>query len=110
MPEKMTTVLSAAPEYHAASSQLTSIMDSPIPDPAVSADLVMLLPRIHRVEVVQETQAKKIAMLRRRSAALLEQWFLVGIQGVNECFAEWDERTFAVDKVLSKELKISELD
>jgi len=105
VPEKTTTVLSAASEYHAASSQLTSIMDSPVPEPAASADLVLLLPRLRRVEVLQEAQARKIALLRKRSAAISEQWFLVGIQGVNECFAEWDERTFTLDKNISRRLR-----
>ena len=99
--EKTLTVLSNATEYHTSSSQFTAIKDTPIPDPAVSASLVDLLPRLQRAEVVQDVQAKKIAELRSRSANVLEQWFLVGVEGVNECFAEWDERTFELDKLLS---------
>ncbi|RPB05214.1 hypothetical protein L873DRAFT_1825368 [Choiromyces venosus 120613-1] len=106
--EKLSTVLTAAPSIHATSSQLTSIRDTPIPDPNVSADLIALMPRVNRAEVVQQTQAREIAELRRRSAALLERWYLLGIEGVNECFAEWDERTLEVDKLLSRKLRAAE--
>ena len=74
----------------------------------MSTDLIALIPRINRAEVVQQTQAREIAELRRRSAALLERWYLLGIEGVNECFAEWDERTLEVDKLLSRKLKMAE--
>jgi len=106
--ERLSTVLTAASSIHATSSQLTSIRDTPIPDPNVSTDLIALFPRINRAEVVQQTQAREIAELRRRSAALLERWYLLGIEGVNECFAEWDERTLEVDKLLSRKLKMAE--
>jgi hypothetical protein len=106
--ERLSTVLTAAPFIHATSSQLTSIRDTPIPDPNVSADLIALVPRINRAEMVQQTQAREIAELRRRSAALLERWYLLGIEGVNECFAEWDERTLEVDKLLSRKLKMAD--
>ncbi|KAL0637400.1 hypothetical protein Q9L58_003603 [Maublancomyces gigas] len=105
--EKLSTVLSAAPSFHATSSQLTSIMDTLIPNPSVSADLISLVPRINRAEVVQQAQAKEIADLRRRSAALLERWYLLGIEGVNECFAEWDERALEVDKILSRKIRLA---
>ncbi|PUU78847.1 hypothetical protein B9Z19DRAFT_1083131 [Tuber borchii] len=106
--ERLSTVLTAASSIHATSSQLTSIRDTPIPDPNASTDLIALIPRINRAEVVQQTQAREIAELRRRSAALLERWYLLGIEGVNECFAEWDERTLEVDKLLSRRLKMAE--
>jgi hypothetical protein len=94
----------SAPEYHATASQLVAINDAPIPDPALSASLVELLPRLQRAQAVQEEQMRKIAELRQRSAKVLEQWFLIGIEGVNECFAEWDERTFEMDKLLSRRI------
>ncbi|PWW74105.1 hypothetical protein C7212DRAFT_346758 [Tuber magnatum] len=106
--EKLSTVLTAAPSIHTTSSQLTSIRDTPIPDPNVSADLIALIPRINRAEVVQQTQAREIAELRRRSAALLERRYLLGIEGVNECFSEWDERTLEIDKLLSRKLRMAE--
>lgn len=103
--EKLSTILSVAPSFHATSSQLTSIMDTLIPNPSVSADLISLVPRINRAEVIQQAQAKEIADLRKRSAALLERWYLLGIEGVNECFAEWDERALEMDKIVSRKIK-----
>lgn len=79
-------------------------MDTPVPEPASSAALIELLPRIQQAEVVQDAQAKRIAELRRRSLAVMERWYLVGVEGANSCFAEWDERTFWVDKQLSRRL------
>lgn len=80
-------------------------MDTPVPDPSVSADLISLIPRINTAEVTQQAQAAEIADLRKRSAALLERWYLLGVAGVNECFAEWDERTLGIDKILSRKVK-----
>jgi hypothetical protein len=108
--EKLSTVFSAAPSFHATSSQLTSIKDTPIPNPSTSADLISLLPRIYRAEVVQQTQAQEIADLRKRSAALLERWYLLGVEGVNECFVEWDKRTLKVDKLLARAQQAIEAD
>ncbi|KAA8897418.1 hypothetical protein FN846DRAFT_963726 [Sphaerosporella brunnea] len=102
--EKATTVLMSAPEYQAAASQLVAINDAPIPDPALSASLVELMPRLQRAQAVQDEYMRKIAELRLRTAKVLEHWFLVGVEGVNECFAEWDERTFEMDKVLSQRI------
>ena len=28
----------------------------------------------------------------------MEGWWTVGVLGVNECFAEWDERVFEVER------------
>lgn len=108
--EKLSTVFSAAPSIYATSSQLTSIKDTPIPDPSISANITSLLPRIYRAEVVQQTQAREIADLRKRSAALLERWYLLGIEGVNECFVEWDKRTMVVDKFLTRTRQAIEAD
>ncbi|KAF8543195.1 hypothetical protein BDD12DRAFT_874818 [Trichophaea hybrida] len=102
--EKAATILTAASEFHSTASQLAAINDTPIPPPGVSAGLVELLPRIQRAEVVQAAQEKKVAELRARTAKVLEGWFLCGVQGVNECFAEWDERTFVCEKVVGRRL------
>lgn len=79
-------------------------MDTPLPDTAVLTALIELFPRIHRAGVVQEVQAERLGQLRSRSVAVLERWYLVGIEGVNECFVEWDERAFLVDKAIHQRL------
>jgi len=90
-------VLAAAPEFAAAASQLSAIGDTPVPAPAVSAEMVALLPRLQEAEEVQRRQAQRIAELRKRSVEVLEGWYRLGVMGVNECFAEWDERTARVE-------------
>ena len=75
-------------------------MDSPIPNPRTSTELIGLIPRINRVELLQEAQRAEAAALRKRTLDVLQRWYLVGIEGVNECFAEWDERTAGLDRAL----------
>lgn len=106
--EKQSTLLSAASSFHATSSQLTSIMDTSVPNPSASADLVSLVPRINRVGVVQQAQAKEIADLRKRTGVLLERWYLLSIESVNECFVEWDDRALKVDKLMSRKIRSAE--
>ncbi|RPB24340.1 hypothetical protein L211DRAFT_824339 [Terfezia boudieri ATCC MYA-4762] len=100
--EKFTTILATSTAYQTFSSQLNSIMDSPIPNPNTSIELISLIPRINKVELLQEAQIKEISELRKRSARLLERWYLVGVEGGNECAAEWEERTGVVERVVGR--------
>ncbi|KAI5856275.1 hypothetical protein BZA05DRAFT_368727 [Tricharina praecox] len=95
---KAATVLSSAPDLASTASRLSAIGDTPIPASAASARLVALLPRLQELEETQRRQARKVAELRSRSVRVLEQWYQVGVVGVNECFAEWDERTGRVER------------
>jgi len=97
---KTATVLAAAPEFAAVASQLSAIGDTPVPAPAESARLVALLPRLQRAEEAQRRQEARIAELRRRSVDALEGWYRLGVMGVNDCFAEWDERTARVERAV----------
>lgn len=63
-----------------------------------SAELVGLIPRVNRVEALQAAQGREMAELRGRTVRVLERWYLVGVEGVNECVAEWDERTLGVER------------
>lgn len=103
-PEMAATLLMAATDMQSAASQLVAVEDTPVPDAALSGALVELLPRLQRVEVLQDVHARRIAELRLRSARVLEQWYLVGIEGTNECFAEWDERTFELEKRIARKV------
>ena len=100
--EKLSALLAVAPSFQSTSSQLILLKDSPIPAPSLSAELVELQPRIDKAAVVHEAQARELAELRSRSIKVLERWYLVGVEGVNECFAEWDERTRDIDKMLAR--------
>ncbi|KAI0883933.1 uncharacterized protein GGS22DRAFT_166453 [Annulohypoxylon maeteangense] len=68
-------VLSAAASYPATASALTSISDTPIPDPAHTALLAALLPRMRGVEATQAAQEVEIAELRARSEAVVRKWY-----------------------------------
>jgi len=98
--EKLSTVLATAAQFHAFSSQLNAIMDSPIPNPRTSTELISLIPRINRLELLQKAHRTEITALRKRTADVLQRWYLVGVEGVNECFAEWDERTLVMHRAL----------
>ncbi|KAI1140893.1 hypothetical protein F5Y05DRAFT_290472 [Hypoxylon sp. FL0543] len=68
-------VLAAASSYPATASALTAISDTPVPDPADSATLAALLPRMKGIEATQLAQAAEIAELRARSEAVVRQWY-----------------------------------
>jgi hypothetical protein len=99
---KTATVLAAAPEFAAAASQLNAIGDTPVPAPAESARLVALLPRLQRAEEAQRRLEARLAELRGRSVDVLEDWYRLGVVGVNDCFAEWDERTARVERTVAR--------
>ncbi|KAI1823758.1 hypothetical protein F4861DRAFT_307663 [Xylaria intraflava] len=68
-------IISAAPSYPTTASALTAICDTPVPDPAHSAALATLLPRMKGIEATQLAQAAKIAELRARSEIVVRQWY-----------------------------------
>ncbi|XXH02605.1 hypothetical protein Hte_008984 [Hypoxylon texense] len=77
-------VLAAASSYPATASALTAIADTPVPDPARTAALASLLPRMRGVEATQRAQAAEVAALRARSEAVVRRWYerdIVGYSG-----------------------------
>ncbi|RVD84605.1 uncharacterized protein DFL_006346 [Arthrobotrys flagrans] len=100
--EKASIVLSAAPQVQGVTSQLVSLRDISVPEVDVSIKLIELQPRIDKLVVMQEVQGREMAELRRRSLKVLERWYEVGVEGVNECFAEWDERVGKCDRVVRR--------
>ncbi|OTA62642.1 hypothetical protein K449DRAFT_422169 [Hypoxylon sp. EC38] len=84
-------VLAAASSYPATASALTAISDTPVPDPADTATLAALLPRMKGIEATQLAQAAEIAELRARSEAVVRRWyerdvmayssFIAGVEG-----------------------------
>ncbi|KAK6532818.1 hypothetical protein TWF281_006992 [Arthrobotrys megalospora] len=100
--EKASIVLSSAPHIQGVTSQLVSLRDIAVPDVDTSIKLIELQPRIDKLAVMQEVQGKEMAELRRRSLHVLERWYEVGVEGINECFAEWDERVGRCDRVVRR--------
>ncbi|KAK6336241.1 hypothetical protein TWF696_001802 [Orbilia brochopaga] len=100
--EKAAVVLAAAPGAQSVASQLVSLRDLPVPDVDVSVRLIALQPRLDRLTVMQEMQGREMAELRRRSVKVLERWYEVGVEGVNGCFAEWDERVGRAERAVRR--------
>ncbi|KAL8751087.1 MAG: hypothetical protein Q9199_006653 [Rusavskia elegans] len=84
--------------YHQTASQLTSIHDLPIPSSSLSTSLISLQPRIAKLNSLQEAQAKEMAVLRARSARVVQRWYELGVLGQGECWAEWEGRMEECEK------------
>ncbi|KAI0425659.1 hypothetical protein F5Y09DRAFT_93825 [Xylaria sp. FL1042] len=98
-------VLSAASSYPATASALTAIADTPVPDPAHSAGLAALLPRMKGIEATQLAQAAEIAELRARSEAAIRRWYTHDVMrysdfvaGVEGCIERVERATRRVER------------
>ncbi|KAI9758767.1 MAG: hypothetical protein M4579_002870 [Chaenotheca gracillima] len=100
--EMLSVVLSSATQLSTASSDLTVIHDMPVPSAETSAALIELQPRIAKLSRAQERQAREIAVLRQRSARLLERWYEVNILEGGECWTEWDQRMMRVEREVKR--------
>ncbi|KAI2472263.1 hypothetical protein F4781DRAFT_383964 [Annulohypoxylon bovei var. microspora] len=95
-------VLSAAASYPATASALTSIADTPVPDPAHTAVLAALLPRMTGVETTQVAQAAEIAELRARSEALVRRWYEGEVLRYAEYVAGVEGRVERAERVVKR--------
>ncbi|KAI1496250.1 hypothetical protein F5X99DRAFT_414299 [Biscogniauxia marginata] len=85
-------ILAAASSYPATASALTAISDTPVPDPAQSAALAALLPKMKGVEATQLAQAAEIARLRARSEVVVRQWYERDVMGYSNFVAGVESR------------------
>ncbi|KAI9862007.1 MAG: hypothetical protein M1824_001752 [Vezdaea acicularis] len=108
--EMLAIVLASASLYHSTTSRLTSISDVPVPPAESSAALITLQPRIAKVGLEREAQAREIAELRQRTAAVLERWYEVAVLGGGECWAEWEERVQQAERTIRRAEMIRERD
>ena len=65
-------------------------------------ELINLQPRINQWRSLQKKQAKDVAELEQRSAALLERWYKISIMGGGECWAEWDSRITRMEQKIKR--------
>jgi len=82
------TVLACASSYHLTASQLTSILDLPLPTAESSTLLIGLQPRIAKVETLQQLQARDIAVIKQRTSALLQRWYAIDILCTGDYWAD----------------------
>ncbi|KAI0204195.1 hypothetical protein F4808DRAFT_457295 [Astrocystis sublimbata] len=91
-------VLSAASSFPATASALNAIADTPLPDPALSADIAVLLPRMKGIEATQLAQAAEVANLRARSEALVRSWYQRDIMRYSDFVAGVEGRVERVER------------
>ena len=102
-PEIQAIVNSCAPSYQNTASRLNAIKDLPIPPAEASVSLISLLPRLSKLELLQDEQARDVAELRTRSARAIQRWYELGVLGESECWAEWEGRLVEVEKRVRRE-------
>lgn len=96
--EILAIVNACAPSYQTTASRLNAIKDLPIPPADASASLIALHPRLSKLELLQDEQAREMADLRTRSARAIQRWYELGVLGESECWTEWEGRIADVEK------------
>jgi len=76
--------------------------DTPIPDPALSATLVALQPRMEGLRRVQHAQEAEIAVLRARSERVLKQWYEGRVLGYAQFLADVEGQVEKAERVLRR--------
>lgn len=95
-------VLAAASSYPATASALTAISDTPIPDPADTATLATLLPRMKGIEATQLAQAAEIAELRARSEAVVRRWYERDVMAYSSFIAGVESRVERAERTVRR--------
>ncbi|KAI1804827.1 hypothetical protein F4811DRAFT_518557 [Daldinia bambusicola] len=95
-------VLASASSFPATASALTAISDTPIPDPAHTAALAALLPRMKGIEATQIAQAAEIAELRARSEVAVRQWYEHNVMGYSNFVAGIEGRVENAERVIRR--------
>ena len=96
-------VNSCAPSYQTTASRLNAIKDLPLPPTEASVSLISLLPRLSKLELLQDEQAQDVAELRTRSARAIQRWYELSVLGDSECWTEWEGRLVEVEKRVRRE-------
>ncbi|KAI9820056.1 MAG: hypothetical protein M1826_001046 [Phylliscum demangeonii] len=100
--EQLSVVRASATLFSTTSSQLSAVFDLAIPPAESFAALIDLQPRIEQWRARQQKQAREVARLAQRSAAVLERWYEVAVVGGGECWAEWDGRVARVEQAVRR--------
>ncbi|KAI0116655.1 hypothetical protein F4776DRAFT_636602 [Hypoxylon sp. NC0597] len=95
-------VLAAASSYPATASALTAISDTPVPDPADTATLATLLPRMKGIEATQLAQAAEIAELRARSEAVVRRWYERDVMAYSSFIAGVESRVERAERTVRR--------
>lgn len=101
-------VLASSTLYASTASALTSIEDTAVPDPALSTNLVALLPRMRAVEATQKAQAAEIAELRGRSEQTVRGWYERGVVEYGDFVADVEGRVELLERSVRRAEKLRE--
>ncbi|KAI4592101.1 hypothetical protein KJ359_011893 [Pestalotiopsis sp. 9143b] len=101
-------VIASSTMYPSTASQLTSIKDTPIPDPSLTANLVTLVPRMKAIEATQKAQSAEVADLRRRSEQLVRNYYEQSVVGYGNRLAGAEKRVERVERVVKQVEKANE--
>ena len=95
-------VLAAAPQYQSTLSLLTSIKDTPIPDPTQSAALIATRDRLKALEATQVAQAAEAAELRSRSEAVVQAWYEGSVLRKSQFMSDVEGRFELVERAVRR--------
>ncbi|KAG4303090.1 hypothetical protein PCK1_000756 [Pneumocystis canis] len=90
--EKIQVIFSNLSLYNTVLSQLLSIRELSIPDSNIYLQVASNISQLHIIFMSIESVEIHLSCLSKRIAKILELWYEVGINSVNDCFLEWDKR------------------
>lgn len=85
-------------------------IDTPVPDPKLSAELASLVPRMKGVEATQLAQEADIAELRARSERVMRAWYEGRVLRYGRFVAEAEGRVERVEQGIRRLEKGREVD
>ena len=96
-------MLSSASSYPTTASALTAVVaDTPVPDPALSARLAALLPRMAGLEAARCAQDAEVAELRARSEAVVRRFYEHRALPASEFVAAAESRVGRVERAVRR--------
>ncbi|KAG5513310.1 hypothetical protein PMAC_001373 [Pneumocystis sp. 'macacae'] len=100
--EKNQMVFSNMSLYNTVASQMLSIKELPIPNSDVYLQVAANIYQLHIMFMSIESVETQLNFLSRRIAKILELWYEIGIDIVNDCFLEWDGRINNLNSKIQK--------
>ena len=74
----------------------------PLPLAKSSASLIDLQPRVSRLEALQGVQNADLALLRKRTASIIQRWYMVDVLRAGESWAEFERRIEVIEQKLRR--------
>lgn len=87
-----------------------SIRDTPVAPAESSVQLMEMRGRVGEVEVLQESQLRDIAVLKERTAAVLQRWYSIDIIQAGECWADVEARVEHAERIVRRATSVKEYD